>query len=81
VLRADIVQHFPSLDHAFLRAEIARVVGDVDILWPVDQILASGAGILMDESVKDDSIRWWSILLHEVTGKERLVEISLKVAD
>ncbi|GAB4482638.1 MAG: hypothetical protein Kow00124_31640 [Anaerolineae bacterium] len=49
VLRADIVQHFPSLDHAILRAEITRVITDPDILWLVDLILASGAGILRDE--------------------------------
>ena len=28
VLRLDIVKHFPSLDHAVLAAEIARVVTD-----------------------------------------------------
>ncbi len=49
VLRLDIVQHFPSLDHAVLRAEIARVVKDERTLWLVDQILASGAGVLKDE--------------------------------
>jgi hypothetical protein len=46
VLRMDIVQHFPSLDHAVLRAAIARVVTDTDTLWLVDTILASGAGVL-----------------------------------
>lgn len=49
VLRADVVQHFPSLDHAILRAELGRVITDPDILWLVDQILASGEGILRDE--------------------------------
>lgn len=49
VLRADIVQHFPSLDHAVLRATIARHVHDLDVLWLVDVILASGDGVLADE--------------------------------
>ncbi|MGZ8245096.1 reverse transcriptase domain-containing protein [Methylomagnum sp.] len=49
VLRADVVQHFPSLDHAILRAKIARVIHDPDVLWLVDAILASGAGVLADQ--------------------------------
>lgn len=49
VLRMDIVKHFPSLDHAILRAEIEPVIHDADMLWLVDQILASGAGVLKDE--------------------------------
>lgn len=49
VLRMDIVKHFPSLDHAILRAEIARVVTDKDLLWLVDQILTSGKDVLADE--------------------------------
>lgn len=49
VLRADVVKHFPSLDHAVLRAEIARVILDEQVLWLVDRILESGAGVLADE--------------------------------
>lgn len=49
VLRLDVVQHFPSLDHAILRAAIAKVIHDPDVLWLVDVILASGAGVLADE--------------------------------
>ena len=49
VLRLDVVQHFPSLDHAILRAAIAEVIQDADVLWLVDVILASGAGVLADE--------------------------------
>jgi hypothetical protein len=41
-LRADVVQHFPSIDHQRLRDKIARVVADDDVLGLVDQILASG---------------------------------------
>jgi len=49
VLRMDIVKHFPSLDHAILRAEVARVIADPNILWLIDGILASGADVLVDE--------------------------------
>jgi len=49
VLRMDVVKHFPSLDHAILRAEIARVVRDEGLLWLVDQIVASGKDVLTDE--------------------------------
>ena len=49
VLRGDIVRHFPSLDHAILRKELARTIRDTDTLWLVDRILASGAGVLADE--------------------------------
>ncbi|MBX7213032.1 MAG: reverse transcriptase/maturase family protein [Thermoflexales bacterium] len=48
-LRMDVVQHFPSLDHGVLRAEIGRVVSDERTLALVDQILASGAGVLAGE--------------------------------
>ncbi len=49
VLRMDVVQHFPSLDHAILRQAIAEVIEDEDVLWLVDLILASGAGVLARE--------------------------------
>jgi len=49
VLRLDVIQHFASLDHAILRAAIAEVIQDADVLWLVDTILASGAGVLADE--------------------------------
>ncbi len=49
VLRMDVVQHFPSLDHAILRGAIAEVIHDEDVLWLVDGILSSGAGVLADE--------------------------------
>lgn len=49
VLRMDVVQHFPSLDHEVLRKGIGRVVADPEVLWLVDAILASGAGVLADE--------------------------------
>ncbi len=49
VLRADVVRHFPSLDHAVLRAKLARQIADAQVLWLIDTILASGAGVLDDE--------------------------------
>ena len=48
VLRADVRQHFASLDHAILHTEIAKVIPDESILWLVDRILAGGAGVLDD---------------------------------
>jgi len=49
VLRMDIVKHFPSLDHAVLMDAIGQVIGDRDVLWLVEMILASGVGVLADE--------------------------------
>ncbi len=48
-LRADVVQHFPSLDHALLRAKLARVIEEDEVLWLIDAILDSGAGVLADQ--------------------------------
>lgn len=49
VLRADVVKHFPAIDHQILKAEIARHMPDERTLWLVDTILASGASVLKDE--------------------------------
>jgi hypothetical protein len=49
VLRLDIVQHFPSLDHEILKRELFRVVKDTQVRELIDTILAGGAGILKDE--------------------------------
>ena len=49
VLRADIVKHFPSIDHQILRATLARVVPEGDLMALIDRIIASGAGVLDDE--------------------------------
>jgi RNA-directed DNA polymerase len=49
VLRADVVRHFPSLDHAILSAKLARVVHDPEVRWLINLILASGEGVLADE--------------------------------
>jgi retron-type reverse transcriptase len=49
VLRLDIVQHFPSLDHAILKEELFRVIHDESVRWLIDIILRSGEGILTNE--------------------------------
>ncbi len=48
VLQGDIRQFFPSIDHALLRQIIARKIQDDSTLWLVDQILASGQGVLSE---------------------------------
>jgi len=48
-LQCDIRQFFPSIDHAILRAEFARLIHDDGLLWLCDQILASGVGVLAEE--------------------------------
>ncbi len=45
VLRMDIVQHFPNLDHAILRELLWRRVHEPGLRWLIDLILASGDGI------------------------------------
>ena len=50
VLQCDIRQFFPSIDHAILRRQLAHKIQDDDVLWLVDQILASGSGVLSEQS-------------------------------
>lgn len=45
VLQADIVQFFPSVDHAILRGLLAHYVVDPPTMTLIDRIIASGAGI------------------------------------
>ncbi|MBI4675466.1 MAG: hypothetical protein HY741_27795 [Chloroflexi bacterium] len=49
VLPCDIKQYFPSIDHAVLRAILARKIDDAQVLWWIDQILESGRGVLSEE--------------------------------
>jgi len=55
VLRVDVVEHFPSLDHAVLRDTLTSTLtqcagGEANhVLWLIDQILSSGEGVLADE--------------------------------
>ena len=44
-LRADVRQHFPSIDHALLTATLARRIDDERVLSLIADILASGADI------------------------------------
>lgn len=46
VLQLDLRQFFPSIDHSVLRGLLALKVHDEGVLWLIDQILASGAGVL-----------------------------------
>ncbi|MCB1825197.1 MAG: hypothetical protein KDJ54_11715 [Candidatus Competibacteraceae bacterium] len=45
VLQCDVREFFPSVDHARLRALIARTIADPDVLWLIDQILENGADV------------------------------------
>lgn len=49
VLQCDVEQFFPAIDHALLRETLARKIDDANTLWLIDQILASGVGVLADE--------------------------------
>jgi RNA-directed DNA polymerase len=49
VLQFDVEQFFPAIDHQILWATLARQIYDPDVLWLVDQILASGVGVLAEE--------------------------------
>jgi RNA-directed DNA polymerase len=49
VLQCDLAQFFPAIDHAILRAILARKLPDPDVIWLVDRILESGVGVLSDE--------------------------------
>ncbi len=50
VLPCDIAQYFPSIDHALLEGILQRKLRDPGLVWLVCQILASGIGVLRDES-------------------------------
>lgn len=49
VLPGDIRQFFPSIDHAILCATLARKIPDEEVMWLVDQIVASGQGVLTEQ--------------------------------
>jgi hypothetical protein len=48
VMPLDVVQYFPSVDHALLRRILARAIRDAETLALIDVILQSGAGVLTD---------------------------------
>jgi hypothetical protein len=49
VLQCDIEQFFPAVDHALLRATLARKIDDAGVLWLIDRILESGVGVLSEQ--------------------------------
>lgn len=49
VLRLDIVQHFPSIDHTILKRELFRVVTDERTRHLITTIIDGGAGVLADQ--------------------------------
>ncbi len=49
ILQCDVKQFFPSIDHALLRNGLQGMLPDNSVLWLVDKILASGAGVLSEE--------------------------------
>jgi retron-type reverse transcriptase len=48
VLPCDLRQFFPSIDYQILRETLAGKISDPQVLWLIDQILASGEGVLSD---------------------------------
>jgi len=49
VLQCDVEQFFPAIDHRMMRRLLARKIHDGPTLWLIDQILASGVGILAEQ--------------------------------
>ncbi len=47
-LQCDVEQFFPAVDHAILRAELARYIADAGVMWLVERILESGVGVLSE---------------------------------
>lgn len=45
VLKCDLKHFFPTIDHALLHDQLARVIADAPTRWLIDQILSSGAEI------------------------------------
>lgn len=52
VLRMDVVQHFPSIDHAILRERLQRRIPEPGLRRLIDLILASGEAIHRDAPVE-----------------------------
>lgn len=49
VLQCDVKQFFPSIDHVLLRNALQGMLPDDSVMWLIDRILASGAGVLSEE--------------------------------
>ncbi len=48
VLQGDVQQFFPAIDHLIMRRTLAHKIKDDQTLWLIDQILASGEGVLAE---------------------------------
>lgn len=49
VLRADIVKHFPSIDHEILKEILRQTIMEDDVMRLIETIIDSGEGILEEE--------------------------------
>ena len=49
VLRADIIKHFPSIDHAILFDVLADTIRCEETQWLLQRIIASGADVLREQ--------------------------------
>ena len=49
VLRADIVKHFPAIDHGILKEILHQTIVEDDIMELINLIIDRGAGVLEDE--------------------------------
>ncbi|GAB4502592.1 MAG: RNA-directed DNA polymerase [Anaerolineales bacterium] len=48
-LQCDVVQFFPSIDHAILQTELSKSLPDDSLNWLIDRILVSGASVQAKE--------------------------------
>jgi hypothetical protein len=48
-LQCDVVQFFPSIDHAVLRSDLQDMLPENSLQWLMDCILSSGKGVLAEE--------------------------------
>ncbi len=49
VLPCDVVQFFPSIDHAILVETLRKMLPDESVMWLIERILLSGRGVLAEE--------------------------------
>jgi len=49
VIRFDLRQFFPSIDHQILLNILKRKISDPQVIWLIQQILSSGEGVLSEE--------------------------------
>jgi retron-type reverse transcriptase len=55
-LKCDIQKYFPNMDHALLRGQIERAIGDPQVLRLIDHILASHVGSVVQEWPDADNV-------------------------